>query len=154
MRTKRNPQPFDALVGVLALVTAVVVVGFAGAPQAATEPVIPVAQAVSVLSDESLAVSGDLLALPAGPRLCDAADCTGAALCVVGLDPHLLGRMAVRGVSVPVVLRGVIGDGILAVGATPLWNPGCELAGKRLGWGGARADDIPPGGAGGMPVLE
>lgn len=153
MRTRRNPQPFDALVGVLALVTAVVVVGFAGAPQAATEPVIPVAQAAWVLSDEPLLVAGELVALPAGPRLCEAAACTGAALCVAGLDPHLLGRMAVRGAALPVVLRGAVGNGVLAVGGAPLRAAGCDLVDERVGWGGTGAGDVPPGG-GGVPVLE
>ncbi len=153
MWTRRNPQPFDALVGVLALATAVVVVGFAGPPRAATEPAISVALAVWVLSDEPLLVAGELLALPTGPRLCEVTACAGAALCVVGLDPHLLGRMAARGASLAVVLRGAVGDGVLAVGRAPLRAAGCDLAGKRVGWGGAGADDVPPG-AGGVPVLE
>jgi len=159
MRTKRNPQPFDALLGLVAFATALVVIGFAGAPSdAATEPVVPVEAAVLVLSDEPLLVTGLLVAAPDGMRLCEQADasgCLGASLCVRALDPHLAGRVRAGRAPLAIALHGAVSAGVLdlhAGSAEPLRRDGCELAGGPAGWGGA-GDDVPRGG-GGVPVLE
>jgi len=163
MRTKRNPQPFDALLGLVAFATALVVIGFAGAPSdAATEPVVPVEAAVLVLSDEPLLVAGRLVAAPDGMRLCEqagASGCLGASLCVQALDPHLAGRVRASGAALPIALRGAVGAGVLdlhAGPAEPLRPADCDLAGEWVGRGGAGADDVPPGGpgGGGVPVLD
>lgn len=161
MRTPRNPQPFDTIVGVLAIVTALVVIGFAGAPSgAATAPVISVPNALLLLSDEPLLVEGELIATPAGRvRLCadaGASGCLGASLCVQGLDPHFAGRVSASGAPLRIVLGGAVGAGVLDVDAgpvEPLRTADCDLGRQRGGWSGVGADDAPRGG-GGAPVLE
>lgn len=161
MRTPRNPQPFDTIVGVFAIVTALVVIGFAGAPSgAATAPAISVSNALLLLSDEPLLVEGELIATAAGRvRLCAAADpsgCLGTSLCVLGLDPHFAGRVRASGAPLRIVLSGAVGAGVLDLDAgsvEPLRTAGCDLAGERVGRSGAGTDDVPRGG-GGVPVLE
>lgn len=70
MRSSSNLQPLDVLVALVAILTAVLVVGFTGAPSgAATEPTISVSNALLLLSDEPLLVQGRLIA--PGPGVLD-----------------------------------------------------------------------------------